>query len=174
MLQITDPHRVLVETGMTACFDSHLFSFELVLGDDEAIVRLSRGTGKDRTRGMAGEHRAPASVAAGFIASVNAVLAREERELGGRFTTQHFAWIAEGEPGSAPLLDIASNDMPREYLEDMVADPRTQPGLAERMRTALSQDSHNRAYAIHMLAQQLAHTLGYGPIRAPAVRVAPR
>ncbi|CUI03502.1 hypothetical protein BN2497_1781 [Janthinobacterium sp. CG23_2] len=46
--------------------------------------------------------------------------------------------------------------------------------MAERMRTRLAQDSFNQAYAIYVLAQQLAQTLGYGPVPAPAVPVAPR
>lgn len=159
---------------MVACFSSDLFSFELMLGEHEAIVSFSRGTGRHRPGALVGEHRVPLSVAADFIAGLNAVLAREDVNIGGRFTTQHFAWIAEGEPGGAPLLDIASNDMPKEFLEEIAADPGTQPALAERMRTRLAQDSFNQAYAIYILAQQLAQTLGYGPVRAPAVPVAPR
>ncbi|NHZ35708.1 hypothetical protein [Massilia rubra] len=67
---------------------------------------------------------------------------------------------------------MTSNDMPREFLEDVVADPTTQPALAERIRTALAQDSFNRAFAIVVLARQLAHQLGYGPLRASAIPAA--
>lgn len=146
---------------MTACFSTDHFSFELVLGPNDAVVRFSRGTGKDRDGGMVGEQRVPASVAADFIASLNAVMAREEKDIGGRYTTQHFARIAEGEPGSAALLDITSTDMPREFLEDMVASSTEESDLVQRIRTALLQDSFNRAYAIYMLAQRFAHQLGY-------------
>ena len=146
---------------MTACFSADHFSFELILGPNDAVVRFSRGAGKDRDRGMVGEQCVPASVAADFIASLNAVIAREEKEIGGRYTTQHVARIAEGEPGSAALLDIASNDMPREFLEDMVASSTEESDMVQRIRTALLQDSFNRAYAIYMLAQRFAHQLGY-------------
>lgn len=146
---------------MTACFTADHFSFELMLGPNEAVVSFSRSTGKQGDRGMVGEQRVPASVAADFIASLNAVLAREEKKIGGRYTTQHFARIAEGEPGSAALLDITSTDMPREFLEDIVASTTEESDLGRRVRTALLQDSFNRAYAMYMLAQRFAHQLGF-------------
>lgn len=133
------------------------------MGEEQALVRFSRGTGKNRTAAMVGDHRVPANVAADFIAAINAALARPERKIGGRFTTQHIAWIAEGAAGSAPLLDLASNDMPREFLEEMLAQPTVGPDLADRIRTTLSQDSFNPACAIYMLARQFAHQLGYDP-----------
>lgn len=155
---------------MTGCFSSELFSFELVLGPDQALVRFSRSDGKDC--GVIGEQRVPASVAADFIAKINAVLAREERGSGARYTTAHFARIAEGEAGSAPLLDRWSNDMPRDFLEEAVADPATLPALAERIRAALAQDPFNRAFAVVVLARQLAQQLGYGPLRASGMPAA--
>lgn len=168
--RISDPHRVLIETGVIACFSSNLFSFELNMGGEQALVRFSRGTGKDRAAAMVGEHKVPASVAADFIAAINAALARPERKIGGRFTTRHIASIAEGEDGSAPVVDLASNDMPREFLEEMLTEPSMTPDLADRIRTTLSQDTFNPAYAIYMLAQQFAHQLGYEAPRQPGPR----
>ena len=101
-------------------------------------------------------------------------LAREERGTGARYTTTHFARIVEGEAGSAPLLELTSTDMPREFLEELAADPASAPALAERIRAALAQDPFHRAFAIFVLVRQLAHQLGYGSPPASGVVAARR